>query len=557
MSTVPERDRDHRLGVTALLLVAVFVPAAFLLWFMHETVTSQAAAARQSVLDAYRGQLRLLRERVDAHWRSHAAQLRADDDPEPLFAHLVSEHRADGVVLLDDQGVVSYPQCCDAGVRVRSADRELLALQAMDRDDGPFAERAAAFAARLNDYADPMPSPQRLFLMGELRALAPGVALPTEAALRLSIEMVERGTPPAVADGFSPAAADGVWSLASPDRRVIAFYRTGRIQSMMNDVLGQVEVEGVRFLALPPGAGSDTDAIAAGTTLPGWQLTYSLLDPGAIDSAAQQRSMLYLWVGFAGILVMAAVGITAARTFGRHLRLARLKTDLVAAVSHELRTPLASMRVLVDGLLADREIDPVKTREYLALMATENARLSRLLDNFLTFSRLERRRHQFVFAPASPAAIVEAALEAVRERVPPSCDLRVEAGPDVPAITADADALTTALVNLLDNALKYTPADKRIAVRMYREGKFVVFAVEDNGIGIPVREQRRIFRRFYRVDQRLASSTTGVGLGLSIVDLIVRAHGGTVSVRSGAAAGSTFTVRVPCSAEAAAAGASV
>jgi signal transduction histidine kinase len=213
------------------------------------------------------------------------------------------------------------------------------------------------------------------------------------------------------------------------------------------------------------------------------------------------------------------------------------------------------MRVLVDGLLADRALEPVKTREYLEMMATENARLSRLLENFLTFSRLERRRHQFVFRDVHAAEVVRGAVGAVRDRIPPGTELDVDIDPDMPALTADPDALGTALVNLLDNALKYTAAEKRIRVHVFRDGGYIAFTVEDNGIGIPGREQRRIFRRFYRVDQRLASETSGVGLGLSIVDMIVRAHGGTVSVRSEAASGSTFTVRVPCGPEASAAGA--
>jgi len=243
----------------------------------------------------------------------------------------------------------------------------------------------------------------------------------------------------------------------------------------------------------------------------------------------------------------------AGRAARRQARLAALRTDLVSAVSHELKTPLASMRLLVDILLDETSFDPVKTREYLAMVATENARLSRLIENFLTFSRLERNRHQFVFTAAHPSAIVNTALAAIRERVPVGCDLRVEVAADLPPMTADADAVGTALVNLLDNALKYTPAEKRILVRVYRDREVIVFAVQDNGIGIPVGERRRIFRRFYRVDQRLAQETSGVGLGLSIVDLIVRAHGGTITVKSEAGEGSTFTVRLPCVVDGAAA----
>jgi signal transduction histidine kinase len=131
----------------------------------------------------------------------------------------------------------------------------------------------------------------------------------------------------------------------------------------------------------------------------------------------------------------------------------------------------------------------------------------------------------------------------VRDRLHCDVEGRIESG--LPPLRADRDALTTALLNLLDNACKYTPADKRIALRVYRERQHVVFAVEDNGVGIPATEQRRIFRRFYRVDRELASATTGVGLGLSIVREIARAHRGDVDVVSRPGAGSTFSMRVP------------
>jgi len=138
-------------------------------------------------------------------------------------------------------------------------------------------------------------------------------------------------------------------------------------------------------------------------------------------------------------------------------------------------------------------------------------------------------------------------MNTIRDRLPASCDITVNVAPDLPPLMADADALTTALVNLLDNALKYTSTDKHIALQASRDGDaYVSFLVQDNGIGIPMREQRRIFRRFYRVDQRLAQDTGGVGLGLSIVDLIARGHRGSVIVRSAPGAGSTFVLRVPC-----------
>ena len=149
--------------------------------------------------------------------------------------------------------------------------------------------------------------------------------------------------------------------------------------------------------------------------------------------------------------------------------------------------------------------------------------------------------------------VVAAAVEAIGDRIGGSAEVRVDIEPDLPPVLADRDSITTALINLLENALKYSPADRRVGVTVSRDGNgFVAFAVSDNGIGIPAREQRRIFRHFYRVDNRLASATSGVGLGLSIVDLIARGHDGRVTVQSEPGAGSTFTLRVKSVAGAAA-----
>jgi len=232
--------------------------------------------------------------------------------------------------------------------------------------------------------------------------------------------------------------------------------------------------------------------------------------------------------------------------FRRQLRLARLKTDLVAAVSHELKTPLASMRLLVDSLLDDSEFDPRKTREYLALIAGENLRLTRLIENFLTFSRLERNRQHFEFAPVEVSTVMETVRDALGERFEhPGCHLDIQVEQGLPEVHADADALVTVLINLLDNAYKYTKDEKAIVLRAFREGDSLALEVRDNGIGIAPRERRRIFQRFYQVDRRLARETGGCGLGLAIVDSIVRAHSGRVNVVSQPGEGSTFTVLLP------------
>jgi signal transduction histidine kinase len=539
--------REGSAWLFVLLALLTVLPAACVLWFMNEALTRESAASHQRVLEAYRGQLRLVRSRLDPIWRAQAASLNAEaGSPAQRFNRLITSERADGAILLTPDGAVEYP---DRNVQqdheTETIEQQLATAAAAKGDTRrPMVD---AIAARLNDYSRPMAEATRLAFMTRLRQLSPNVSLPTEAALRLSLDMLDAERPSPALEVVRQTAMPDVWALTSEDRRVIVFYRIGRVEQMMHDFLHQVAPSGIIFLAVPPDMRADSEAIAAGSWLPGWQLSFMPIESSEFDEDDRQHRLLYVSVALAGIGLIAIVGVAAAGSLRRHLRLARLKTDLVAAASHELRSPLASMRVLVDGLLADESLDPKKTREYLEMLAVENARLSRLIENFLTFSSLERSRHRFVFAPSDPAAIVSAAVETVRDRLPADCDLRVEVSPSLPPVMADADALQTALINLLENALKYTPAHKRIVVSASHDGDgAVMFAVEDNGIGIPLREQRRIFRRFYRVDQRLSRETSGVGLGLSIVDLIVRGHHGAVTVRSAPGAGSTFTMRVPC-----------
>ena len=530
---------DGSARLVALLVVLTLLPAALVLWFMNATVASDAVAAQQRISGAYRGQLRLARSRLDALWRAQADRLNAGGDPSTEFQRLVTSQAAEGALLLDASGYIAFPWTDAAGdlaaidARVAAAHRLL-----------PPARDAAVrgIADRLNDYSRHLPAGDRLRLMDDLRTLSPNVSLPTQAALQLSLDMIDAERPEPVPDVVRKTSLPDVWALTSTGRRTIGLYRTGRIEAFMHDFLHQVSPEGIVFIAYPPDVAADAEAIAAGPWLPGWQLSYVPLDTTLYATSVRRQRTIYVSAALAGIAVMIVGGLVGGRSVRQHLQLARLKTDLVAAASHELRTPLASMRVLVDGLLADRQLDPVKTREYLGMIAAENARLSRLIENFLTFSRLDRRQQTFDLQPVEPAAIVTDAVDAIRDRLAATGALTVDIDSELPTVLADREGLAAALINLLDNALKYSPGEPRITVSAHRAGdSLVAFAVTDNGIGIAPREQRRIFRRFYRVDQRLSRETSGVGLGLSIVDLIAREHGGHVTVRSQPGAGSTFT----------------
>jgi signal transduction histidine kinase len=185
------------------------------------------------------------------------------------------------------------------------------------------------------------------------------------------------------------------------------------------------------------------------------------------------------------------------------------------------------MRVLVDTLLEGNIKDEAQTEEYLRMTARENERLSRMIDSFLTFSRMERNKKAFEVVPSNPASIANDAAEAVRTKYSVhNCQFTVDIADNLPEISADHGAMVTVLVNLLDNACKYTGEQKQIALKVFAEKDNVCFAVSDNGIGLAHRHIHKIFDSFYQVDNSLARKVEGCGLGLSIVKFIVDAHKG-------------------------------
>jgi signal transduction histidine kinase len=343
----------------------------------------------------------------------------------------------------------------------------------------------------------------------------------------------------------------GVWQFASAHGRVLILHRTeGLLARVRTGPVAQLLPPDLSLILLPPGEEAEGffPSVPASPLLPGWRLTLAIKDQRLFDTAAEHRVAAYVWTG---ALVVGAVVVLASLALGlvrRQAALAQLRNDLVANVTHELKTPLASMRLLVDTLLGSATLHAPTVRDYLQLISQENLRLSRLIDNFLAFSRMERNRYTFDFKPAPAAAIVEAAAAAVRERFRElGCRFEIHCAPRLPPVLADSAALATVLVNLLDNACKYSGDDKQITLAAEAAAGHVRFTVTDNGIGLSPRDTRRVFKRFYRVPGT-DSAGGGCGLGLSIVEFMVRAHHGSVSVRSRLGRGSTFTVEIPAAA---------
>lgn len=282
-----------------------------------------------------------------------------------------------------------------------------------------------------------------------------------------------------------------------------------------------------------------------GSYLSDWKLEFYIRDKAGFDQTAKSQITMYLWAGVLVIVLMLASGGFAVQVIGRQIKLNKLKNDFIATVSHELKTPLSSMRVLVDTLLEGNYNEQKQATEYLRLVSKENERLSRLIDNFLTFSRMERNKQAFDMVEVSPDAIAKNAAEAVQTKFNhESCKFSVTIDDNLPSIMADKDAMVTVLVNLLDNAYKYSYDNKQIELKVFSEDSFVCFSVKDNGIGMTRRQMKRVFDRFYQADSSLSRREEGTGLGLSIVKFIVDAHKGQITVESKPNKGTTFTVKL-------------
>ncbi len=253
-----------------------------------------------------------------------------------------------------------------------------------------------------------------------------------------------------------------------------------------------------------------------------------------------------------GVLILALVATTIAGSAAtlavlyREAQVARLQTDFVNKVSHDLRTPLTSIRMFVETLQLGRISDPARQSEALEIIADETARLSSLINRLLDWARMESGKRSYELRPQKVAAIVDAALQAFEpQRLSQPAEVTRSVDPALPEVRADPQALSEALLNLLNNAHKYTGPQKKIAVSASRNGASVLIRVADNGPGIARREQKRIFDKFYRVRDPLQRPIEGTGLGLAMVKHIVAAHGGKISVESELGKGATFTIALP------------
>jgi len=253
----------------------------------------------------------------------------------------------------------------------------------------------------------------------------------------------------------------------------------------------------------------------------------------------------YIVLGALSALMVGGIWLTY-RNVSREMNLARLKSDFVANVSHELRTPLALIRLYAETLELGRLTAKEKYQEYFRIIREESERLTALINNILDFSRIEAGRKEYEFKETNLADLVRSTLDSYRFQIEQNgFSFEENISGDIPPVSVDREAIARSLLNLVNNALKYSKDQKYIGVSLYRADSRVNLEVRDRGIGIPPNEQEKIFEKFYRCGDPLVHNVKGSGLGLSLVRHIARAHGGDVLVESIPQKGSKFTIALP------------
>jgi signal transduction histidine kinase len=268
----------------------------------------------------------------------------------------------------------------------------------------------------------------------------------------------------------------------------------------------------------------------------------------AIAGRFVQQSLLIL-----GVLSLLMIGglVLTYRSVSKEMALARLKSDFVSNVSHELRTPLSLIQLYAETLELGRIKTQEKKEEYYRIIRKESERLGKLINNILDFSRIEAGRKEYDLRETDIGELVRNTLDAYRYQIEKNgFEFEMSIDSNIPAMRLDREAIARALVNLVNNALKYSADEKFLLVKLHRTNGTVKLEVVDRGIGIARRDQSKIFEKFYRTCDPLVHNTKGSGLGLSLVRHITHAHGGQVEVESTPGKGSKFTLSLPLPADA-------
>ncbi|WP_163996219.1 sensor histidine kinase [Pyxidicoccus caerfyrddinensis] len=490
----------------ALLIVLVVVPSAGLSGFGVVAIINERAAVEKRLESAWRGTLESLSSEL----------------PKALASAHLEEEAGTLRLVMPDGRVVSEPdgtfQVQDG--RVHTSDPQLSeAVTAVLPETGSLPTEPTVFTLTAGGRAVMVAAERKDDVV---------------RGVRLSVRALES----LLAENVDPRAVSGEpvrFTLQPVPREVNEGGLMGRLVS---------EVAQARASALGPVGLAER---VLSPPLQDFRLVVLPTGEDPVARASTRNRVLYgVLLGLFYLTLTFGVVYTG-RALYREAQLSRMKTDFVSLVSHELRTPLTSIRMFIETLALGRLKDPAQMQEVLTLLTRETERLSIFIERVLDWARIEGGRKVYQRSPLPVMDVVEAAVAAFRaQRLEGGVDLKVDVQGSLPRLDVDKDAMAGALLNLLQNAYKYSgPEDRRIVLSVRGGHRHVDLSVEDNGVGIAPKERKRIFERFYRVDNLLTRRTEGSGLGLAIARRIVEAHGGRINVHSELGKGSRFTIHLP------------
>jgi len=277
---------------------------------------------------------------------------------------------------------------------------------------------------------------------------------------------------------------------------------------------------------------------------PQWRVDVYLSENGGSELFLYKN--IFFWTILTLLVILFLGSGLIIRTVVQEVNLLNLKSEFIASVSHEFKTPLTAIGAILERLLGGEVKDPKKTKEYYWILSHDLERLKRLVKNVLDFTKIEKGKREYRLVSTDIVNLVRQEVDSFRKEIKMAgFSAGVTIDGDIPPVFADKEAMSQALHNILDNAVKFSVQEKNIHVEVSLKHDTVEIAVRDRGIGIPENEKKRIFEKFYRGKQASSVSPTGTGLGLTLVKHIIDGHRGDVIVRSRPGEGTCVSLILP------------